>query len=251
MQPAPRLSVHRNAREPGAACSLSDRSMRVIRMLRQRQRKSLKYWLVNAKTFETAYREAAALVAARQFQNAETALQRLRQKESEPSNLDLLLLELVQLYCLMEPPDFAKAEACCLEREHVIQTARSKYATAMMYYWSMHDVARTLEKLPQVIEQAIRGGDDSTLYSAFSLKGLALLDIGRLNEATAVLDEIVAMVQRRSRVVVGDETLFFERLSKASVAPETRTTIRELARTLSPMCRDLSFVARLDALERI
>src|SRR5664279_4180554 len=143
--------------------------------------------------FDTAYRQAVALVAARQFHQAETALQHLRQQESEPSNLDLVLPELTQLYCLMEPPDFAKAEACCLERERVSQTAYSKYATAMMYYWSMHDAARTLDKLSQAIEQASKDRDDSTLYSAFALKGLALLDDGRLNEATAVLDEMAAM----------------------------------------------------------
>ncbi|MGA7463352.1 MAG: hypothetical protein WBW69_24160 [Candidatus Korobacteraceae bacterium] len=205
---------------------------------------------MDPETFETAYREATALIAARQFQQAEAVLQRLRQRESVPSNLDLVLLGFTQLYCLMEPPDFSKAEAYCLERERLSQTAYSKYATAMMYYWSMHDVARTLDKLSQTIEQASKDRDDSTLYSAFALKGLALLDDGRLNEATVVLDEMAAMVRRQSSVVVGDETLFLERLSKASELPDARTTIRELAGTLSPVCRDLSFATRLEALAK-
>jgi tetratricopeptide (TPR) repeat protein len=200
--------------------------------------------------FETSYRDAMALVAAGQFQQAEAELEHLRLEESEPSNLDLILLGLTQVYCLRDPPDYAKAEACCLHRERVSQSAFSKYATAMLYYWSMHDAARTLDKLSQAIEQAFKDRDDSTLYSALALKGLALLDDGRLNEAAAVLDKIAAMVRRHSPVPVGDETLFLERLSKSSESPEARTTIRELARALSPVCRDLSFAARLEALAR-
>src|SRR5215472_3951659 len=177
---------------------------------------SLQCWRMDAGTFEMAYREATALVAARQFHQAETALLRLRQQESALSNVELVLLGLTEVYCLMEPPDFAKAEACCLESERMSQTAYSKYATAMMYYWSMHDVARTLDKLTQAIQQASKDRNDSTLYSAFALQGLALLDNGSLNEATAVLEEMAAMVRRHSSIVVGDETLFLERLSRSS-----------------------------------
>jgi hypothetical protein len=200
--------------------------------------------------FETAYREATALVAACQFQQAEAVLQRLRQRESVPSNVDLVLLELTQLYCLMEPPDFSKAETYSLERERVTRTAWSKYATAMMYYWSMVDVSRTLEKSSQAIEQAQKDRDDSTLYSALALKGLALLDNGHLNEAISILDEMAAMVRQSSNIVVGDETLFLERLSKFSELPELRQRIRELAEMLSALCRDPSFTARLEALAK-
>ncbi len=205
---------------------------------------------MDTEPFESAYREATALVAARQFQQAEAVLQRLRQRESVPSHLDLILLELTNLYCLMEPPDFSKAEATSLERERVSRTAWSKYDTAMMYYWSMVDVPRTLAKVSQAIDQAQKDGDDSTLYSAFSLKGLALLDIGRSSEALSILDEIAAMVRQRSKFVVGDETLLLERLSQSSELAEPRQRIRELAAMLSPLCRDHSFTARLEALAK-
>jgi hypothetical protein len=109
---------------------------------------------MDTEPFESAFREATALVAARQFQQAEAVLQRLRQRESVPSHVDLIMLELTNLYCLMEPPDFAKAEAPSLERERVSRTACSKYATAMMYHSSMVNVPRTLAKVSEAIDQA-------------------------------------------------------------------------------------------------
>lgn len=205
---------------------------------------------MDTEPFESAFRETRALVAARRFQQAEAVLQRLRQRESVPSHLDLIMLELTNLYCLMEPPDFAKAEATSLERERVSRTAWSKYATAMMYYWSMVDVPRTLAKVSEAIDQAQKDGDDSTLYSAFSLKGLALLDSGCSSDALSILDEIAALVRQRRKFVIGDETLLLERLSQSSELAEPRQTIRELAGTLAPLCRDQSITARLEALAK-
>ena len=82
------------------------------------------------------------LLASGRFQEAESVLQRARVRASEQRDeyaLELVLAELSHLYCLMEPPDFDKAEIYCLERERVQPSGRSYLQTAMMYYWSMHE----------------------------------------------------------------------------------------------------------------
>ena len=73
-------------------------------------------------------------------------------------------------------------------------------------------------------------------------------DLRRDEEALGVLDEIRVMVSRRQRIVVGDETLFLERLRARTQDVDSIAIIRELAKTLSPVCRDKEFKARLQSL---
>jgi hypothetical protein len=56
------------------------------------------------------------------------------------------------------------------------------------------------------------------------------------------------MVAERWRIVVGDETLFLERLRAQTKDMKTITAIQGLTKTLSPVCRDAAFKARLQKL---
>jgi hypothetical protein len=78
--------------------------------------------------------------------------------------------------------------------------------------------------------------------------GLALLDLHQDEEAIRVLNEIHKMVAERLRIVVGDETLFLERLRAQTKDMKNITTIQGLAKTLSQVCRDAAFKARLQKL---
>jgi hypothetical protein len=109
-----------------------------------------------------------ALLTSGRFQEAESELQRARLQAAEQSDsytLDKVLAELAHLYCLMQPPDFEKAEMYSLERERVNASGQSKLQTATMYYWSMHDPERTVHKVQQAAAQARSedGGADSFL----------------------------------------------------------------------------------------
>jgi hypothetical protein len=98
-----------------------------------------------------------ALLTSGRFQEAESELQRARLQAAEQSDsytLDKVLAELAHLYCLMQPPDFEKAEMYSLERERVNASGQSKLQTATMYYWSMHDPERTVHKVQQAAAQA-------------------------------------------------------------------------------------------------
>ena len=67
----------------------------------------------------------------------------------------------------------------------------------MMYYWSMHEPAKTAQKVQEAAETARAEADTTTLYQSLALLGLALLDLGRTDEATHVLSEMQSMVEGR------------------------------------------------------
>ena len=87
-----------------------------------------------------------------------------------------------------------------------------------------------------------------TVYQSFGLLGLALLDLHQNEEAARILGEIEKMVAAHLRIVVGDETLFLERLFAQTKEAQTRTTIQRIAKILWPVCREPRFTARLKAL---
>jgi|SRR5215472_14221633 len=155
------------------------------------------------------------LIDAGNFDAAETNLLSAKEDASNTANreaLDHVLSLLVTVQRSKQPPDLAKAESYCSERERIIGTGYAKGQYAMTLYWGMDDPVRTIAKARETIAVSKQEGDDETAYQALSLLGLALLDIHQDDEALGVLDEIRIMVSRRPRIVVGDETLFLERL---------------------------------------
>lgn len=189
------------------------------------------------------------LIKAHRLADAEAELKRAREQASNDSDqqaVEHVLTSLAHLYCAMEPPQHSQAEECFAELERITGDADAKAQTAMMLYWSMHDAMRTVAKAEEAIEAAEHEHDESTMYQCFSLMGLALLDLHRLEDASQVLRKIEQMVESHRRIVVGDEALFFERLFAAE--PRSRGTITKLAKTLWPMCREQQFAERLKIL---
>ena len=191
------------------------------------------------------------LIDGKKFDAAEAELHQAKLQASNAADrqaLDYVLSLLVTLSTVKEPPDLSKAEAYCLERERVIGTGYVKAQYAMTLYWAMDDAARTVTKSREAIAASRHEDDDKTVYQSFGLLGLALLDLHQEDESVRVLDEIHKMVAERRRIVVGDETLFLERLRAQTKDVKTIATIQEIAKTLSPVCRDPEFTARLKKL---
>jgi len=188
------------------------------------------------------------LIRRKQFGQAEAMLSAARQETTESGDfdaLDFVLSEFAALCGQMEPPDIARVEAFCLEREAVRNTGYNKWQTAMTFYWVVRDSRRTVIKSREAVQKATEEKDSKTLYSALSLLGLALLELDRIEEAGATLNEIGNMARRKMRIVVGDETLFLERANERGL---DRPTIKDIANILAPVCRDQSFAERLRAL---
>ena len=190
----------------------------------------------------------SALIRRKKYAEAEALLQEARREAVEKADLDtadFVLSELTALCCQMEPPEIARAIEFCKERETIRNTGYNKWQTAMMLYWSAHNYSQTVAKAREAVQKSLDEADTKTAYSALSLLGLALLELDRADEAAAVLANIEDMVQQRKSLVVGDETLFLER---ANVRGLDRPTIRRIATILGPVCRDVTFAKRLQAL---
>jgi hypothetical protein len=196
-------------------------------------------------------RMAELIFRREEFGLAEAELDQAKMQASEAKDLaatEDVLSWLVTLNLRKQPPDQAKAEFYCVEREQLIGTGYAKLQYAMTLYWSLDDPNRAAMKAREAIKKGRAEGDDKTVYQSLGLLGLALLDLTDRAEAFQVLDEIREMVNARLRIVVGDETLFLERLHAQTREAKIRTTIQEMAKTLSPVCRDPDFTRRLKTL---
>lgn len=192
----------------------------------------------------------ANLITAKRFTEAENALLRARADATsaqDPQAQQAILLELVDLYRIMEPPDLVKAERLSNEMESLTASASSKLQTAMLLYWASHEPVRALAKLQEAIEKGSQEGDFGTVYSSLCLQGLALLDLNRNEEAKKVLAEIRNLIARKKSFVPGDETSFLEEARKKGIDAQS---IREIASSLIPICRDPSFARRLEKLAK-
>jgi hypothetical protein len=201
-----------------------------------------------AMDFRVLAERVSKLIAQRKFQAAEELLLEEQEKaEASADSLqsDSVLSELIELYCVMEPPSWAKAEALSLKRERIALSPYSKLQTAMILHQGATDYARAVSKLSEAIALGKAEGDDKTVYTALGLLGQASLELGDLGRAVSVLGELEQMVARRGSFVVGDETLFLERLSERGLEV---ARVKRLASTLATVCRDPEFKERLNSL---
>jgi len=188
------------------------------------------------------------LIEEKNFERAEDLLLEARSKataQGDAQGLKLVLSELVELYCLIEPPRLDQAESFAHERELLSSDAYTKLQTAMMLYYAVHDYNRTVPKLREAIDLGRVQNDQRTVYSSLSLLGQALLKLGHTQEALTVLSEIEEMVSGKKSFVVGDETSFLESIRARGLEADRVTRI---ATALIPLCRDPEFKRRLTAL---
>jgi len=193
-------------------------------------------------------RDVTKLISEKRFLEAEQKL--LSARGALTSNTDLqeqgyILSELITLYCIAKPTDAAKVERLSLEREALWKDAASRLQTAMMLFYSLHSYERAATKAGEAIELGRVQGDSSTVYTALCLLGKSLLQLNRLSEAPAVLDEIETMISEEMRIVIGDEASFFEALREQHIDDGR---VARLASVLGPRCQNPVFRKKLDGL---
>jgi hypothetical protein len=190
----------------------------------------------------------STLIVEGKLREAEEMLKHAHEQASISNNHEALAHTcalFVQLYSSFEPPHIAKAMEFSLEREKIKPNAYSKLQTSMVLYYVARDPRSAVDKLRGVIEDGREESDFSTLYSALSLLGQALLRMNRTIEAGDVLNDIEEIVTARKPVVVGDETAFLEEAFARNVS---RSLVRRIAGVLAPICQDQEFSRRLAAL---
>jgi len=85
------------------------------------------------------------LIAQKNFQGAEELLLEKRKKASAANDAQLMgvvLSELIELYSLLDPPLWSKAEALSIERERLAPSAYSRLQTAMILHHGARDYKR-------------------------------------------------------------------------------------------------------------
>jgi hypothetical protein len=195
-------------------------------------------------------RAVSSLMNERRFLDAEQLLLRAQTRADEEgltSEQELVIAELISLYCIGEPKRLSIAEELSLKRESIKQDAASRLQTAMLFYYSMHDYERTAAKTRDAIALGRLSEDSATTYTSLSMLGLSLLKLNRIEAALQSLGEIEAIASSLKGFVVGDETSFLEALSEQGLAKDR---VRKLASLLAGRCRNPVFIEKLRALSR-
>jgi hypothetical protein len=198
-------------------------------------------------TVDDAHERATRLIATGRFAEAEDFLLNARADaaaENCQATMQVVFGLLVELHSV-HSPNAAKAEAVCLEREQVVGGAYSRLQTASMRHWFLRDYAGSVAKARQAIVDGELERDEPTIYTALSLLGLGLLELGDDVAAAELVDRIGEMIAARRRVVIGDETHFLEELNTRGLR---RPEIKQIASTLAPLCPDPEFAQRLSRL---
>jgi len=115
------------------------------------------------------------------------------------------------------------------------------------YLYSKADFEAAAAKAAEAIAKARLQGDTSTLYTALSAGGQALIKLNRSVEVEGVLAEMLEMVSRRKKLVPGDELMLLELAYSNSIAPESVTQILKIVR---PFFREPAFIERGDKLAK-
>jgi len=170
---------------------------------------------------------------------------------SDRVRLELIMSELISLYCTEEPRRYREAEEVSLEREMLRQDASSRWQTAMLLFYSARDPVRAAAKAREAVEMSKGQQELVTLYSSICLLGLISTKLRQNDEAISLLGELEEFIYSDAaksgtrRFAVGSETPFLEALKERNLA---RDQVERIALALAPLCRDPSFAKRLSLL---
>src|SRR5260370_25410444 len=95
----------------------------------------------------------------------------------------------------------------------------------MILHHGIHNYAGAIPKLEAAVAQGKVERDDKTVYTSLCLLGQARLEVGRDEEALAVLSELEEMVARKCSFVVGGETGFLEERLARRLEPQRLTLL--------------------------
>ncbi len=163
-------------------------------------------------------------------------------KESkQKEDLDYVVSCLTQFYSMPEVEDRGKAERFSLEREEISPGTYAKLQTAAFYFYIKRDFSKTIDKINEM--RNISGlQNQPSYYSGLGLKGQALLDLNRIEEASQVLDEMHAMIQPSdARLPYGDEINF---LVSAISIPALKAKCRSILVLIIPRIRSQEYVEK-------
>lgn len=168
------------------------------------------------------------LIGEERYEQAELELQDAyaeRKRSGDSDGLGCVTGHLADLYSLPMYEDLDKAQKYFEEHELLSPTPYVLRQTTLFYFLLRRDFARTVDKVDEMKSRWDVSRDPS-YYSALALKGEALLELGDVQGANAVLEEMLAMIRLQpSGRPYGDEV----NLLSASVSrPDLAGCSREI-----------------------
>ncbi len=153
--------------------------------------------------------------------------------------------ELAHFYARPMTEDLAKAEGYFLEGEILSPEPHTLLQTATFYFYSRRDFPKTVAKVDE-IKSRWDVTRSASYYSALTLKGEALIELGDMDGAKHVLVEILAMINLPpARLPYGDEMNF---MGAAISKPVLAQRSREILRLIIPRIRAPEYVQRAKSL---
>lgn len=152
--------------------------------------------------------------------------------------LEYLLNRLGQFYSMPGKEDPAKAEECFLEREALSSKLYPRLQTATFYFYVLSDFEKTIRKVDEIGELR-ETAESPSYYSALALKGQALVKLGRVEDTSHLLDELLKLIGRNSpKLPYGDELNFLDAaLSNKMLVSK----IRDILNLLIPKIRSQEY----------
>lgn len=160
-------------------------------------------------------------------------------------DLELVTAQLAHFYSMPQTEDRVKAEAYFIEREALAPSGYAMLQTATFYFYVAKELSKTVKKVDEI--EALPGTRDmGSYYSALALKGEALIELGRVDDAKSVLREMSYIVKTNpQQVPFGDEINLLE----AAIRQETLAhPARELLQLIVPKIRSQEYRERAEAL---
>lgn len=154
--------------------------------------------------------------------------------------LSHILGALAHFYCLPFKKNLSRAELYYREMESNFPGRETDLTIAMFYFYNLRDFTKTIERVQAmgVLERQEKR-DIQFYYSALTLKGQALLHLGRDREAVAVLQELAQIIARSPKQVpYGDEFNFLNEMTERRHEPEL---CKQLATVIVSRIRDQEF----------
>jgi hypothetical protein len=157
--------------------------------------------------------------------------------------LEYVACRLAHFYSAPDTEDLEKAEAFFLRCEELSPGAYAKAQTATFYFYVLADLQKTITKVNEITPS---DADRASYYSALTLKGQALIKLDMLDDADAVLKELLKSIRTNpAGLPYGDEINLLEAVSRL---PRFAAGCREVLELIVPKIRSEEYRVKANAL---
>jgi hypothetical protein len=168
---------------------------------------------------------------------------------SEEDESDLLLQQLMHLYCHPQNTNLIKAQAYMDRREAGQPSAHVAMSQSYFQLYMQTDLHAARHWAEVAAQRAQIEKEWCILYSANAVSGLAAENIGDRTAVISALDAMEALIGKHEDISFGDAVPFLEAVSRSGY--EAGPKARHLAGLIAPLIEDQEFRDRAERVARL